>query len=657
MDAPFTFTGKAIDYLLECEVIGIDSSVTLLVEITEDQGATWELFYQGLVNLPTKNDLLYPTQFKMQYNVKKVDLWSTFWNRKSTPVNVRSATDLDGNAVAVPAILNLAVPNQKIRQIYNANLSEDVGFDDLPAGQYIQFDLDNDVVKEINEKFSLPVSVNADLPVSLWDMQYAGDFTALGFRYTFSTGLSTAYAGLGVLLSHMDLFFRVTTAAGVKTDYPFIETDFSDRSEYTIDMPIAFLTKGDQITIYGLALTAFTVDLGNQLTIRGGLDGILSSYSQAYIEYNTTYPDTTADAILLYDVADAIIKRIAPTSLYSPLLGGAAQGYPDDGCDYPYILAPGLQFRGFSLADKPMAMSMDDFWAGANPVFNLGLGTEIIADVERIYIDNKKAFYDSSGYSILLNNVDHVSKTHKLDSVYKSFEIGASKWQLSGGGSAIDDPGPHKYASTFRLIGVAISIMTKWIIAPLLVELTRRAKLKPSETFDTDNDVFLIKIIPDLITPSPDLAGVATDLINPTSRYNKTLTPARMFYRWINVFNNGLTQYIGHPLTPSFKFISGLGNFLMGVTVAAACEESAAVIENADIPITSEALVGTDLIDFEWDLSWASYKLIRNSKRKMIGVATDASTYTYYFIQKIDFFLFKGKAKFTLIQAPNPFET
>lgn len=649
--SPLTFNQNAISYLESAEALGIDTKVVCKVEVSEDYGVTWENFFpEGLIDFETKLRLDEAGQeYKLQYNIKQNDLWSAFYNRKSTPVNVMSTTDLDGNVVSVPSVLNLALPSQKIPQIYDAHLGADVSFDDLAVNEYIQFDFDDEVLNEITYKFGLSVSRNPNIPQSLWTLQYDGNFTSLAFRVTLSTAFSGVFSPLGGVTSHMNLYFRVVTITGVTTDYIFTQTNFSDRSEFTIIMPIGNLLKGDSIILYGKALTAFTISIGNQLIMRGGFDGVLSYFTQAFISYQSVFPSSVTEAIFLHDVANSIIKRISPTSLHSPFFGGAAQGYGSDGCGYPYINVQGLQLRGFKLIDKPFAINFDDWWAGANPIFNLGLGTEVVGGVERIYIDEKSKFYDASGFSLKLNFVNKVSKTLKFDKVYKSVEIGYTKSDLNSAGSAIDDPQTsHKYASPLRLVGQTISIMSKWIAASLLFELTRRATLKLSETFDTDNNVFVLKILPDLVTPSPDVTGTATNLLNPTGRYNKNLTPARNFLRWSNVLN------VGQTLGNLFKFISGIGNFTASINIApGSCSDSftGPLAENANVTVSANVLHGIGTEEFESSFSWLQYKTLKAAKRKRIGISETDIDHDYYYIEKFNFYLLQGKAKFTLIKA------
>lgn len=649
--SPLTFNQNAIPYLESAEALGIDTVVVCKVEVSEDYGVTWEPFFpDGLIDFETKLRLDEAgKEYKLQYNIKQNDLWSAFYNRKSTPVDIMSATDLDGNTVSVPSALNLALPTQLVPQVYNSSLGDDVSFDDLAVNEYIQFDFDDEIFNEITYKFGLSVSRNPSIPQSLWTLQYAGNFTSLAFRVTLSTVFSGVFSPITGITSHMNLYFRVVAANGVVTDYIFTQTDFSDRSEYTISMPVSFLLKGDSIILYGKALTAFTIAIGNQLVMRGGLDGIGTPFSRAFIEYHTSFPDTVAEAFFLHDVADAIIKRISPTSLYSPFFGGAAQGYGADGCGYPYVNIKGLQIRGFKLVDKPFALNFDDWWAGANPIFNLGLGTEIVSSVEKIYIDEKSKFYDSTGFSLKLNFVNKISKANKFDKVYKSIENGYTKSDLSAAGSAIDDPQTsHKRASALRLVGQTLSLMSKWIAASLLFELTRRATLKTSQTFDTDNDVFVLKIVPNLITPGPDLTGTATNLLNSAGRYNKDLTPARNFLRWLNVLN------VGQTLGNVFKFISGVGNFLVSINITpGGCSDdfTGALAENSDIVVTSNVLHGIGTEDFEASFSWSQYKTLKAAKRKRIGVSETDVDHVFYFIEKFNFYLLQGKAKFTLIKA------
>lgn len=99
----------------------------------------------------------------------------------------------------------------------------------------------------------------------------------------------------------------------------------------------------------------------------------------------TVYPSTTSTGFLVHDVAAAILKAYGlgeDNPFYSELLGSAltnARTYEQDGCAWMYILLRGLQIRGYTLTEKPISMSFEQWWKGADPIFCLALWYDQIA--------------------------------------------------------------------------------------------------------------------------------------------------------------------------------------------------------------------------------------------------------------------------------------
>lgn len=102
------------------------------------------------------------------------------------------------------------------------------------------------------------------------------------------------------------------------------------------------------------------------------------------ITADTTFRKTRVAGFLLHDAGAAIINHYGlgePNPFYSEVLGSdrtLARQYENNGCFWAYGLTRGLQLRGYSLNEKSFAMSFMEWWQGADPIFNLGLGYEYL---------------------------------------------------------------------------------------------------------------------------------------------------------------------------------------------------------------------------------------------------------------------------------------
>lgn len=102
------------------------------------------------------------------------------------------------------------------------------------------------------------------------------------------------------------------------------------------------------------------------------------------ITADTTFRKTKTTGFLLHDAGAAILKHYGlgqVNPFYSEVLGSdrtLARQYEENGCFWPYGLTRGLQLRGYSMAEKSFSMSFMEWWQGADPIFNLGLGYEAL---------------------------------------------------------------------------------------------------------------------------------------------------------------------------------------------------------------------------------------------------------------------------------------
>lgn len=395
--------------------------------------------------------------------------------------------------------------------------------------------------------------------------------------------------------------------------------------------------------------------------------GVGAVENYCLVTAETTFEETEAEGVLLHDAAMQIIKRICNTDGYSEYLGALftkTRQYDANGCESNHILIKGLHLRGYDFTEKNFFMSFKEWWTGANPIFNLGLSYETVDEEEVIRIEDKAYFY-STDISVNLSWVNNIVRSYDKDSIFKKISIGYDKWQ-SEDISGLDDPQAKKtYATVFETIGTEKTLYSKLISGSLTIEVTRRTGIELSTDYKFDNDVFIIAIDPDSVSspsntfvPERDENFTSTsDLLNPDTRYNLNLTPARNFLRWANYFNGALLKY----LTSYYKFTSGEGNYRFASTYdcttglkkdcdSTFCDELA---ENQDIQVSDAVdtvgyLFTPELYEFEHPLSWSDYKTIRENRNKAIGVSTTDSNHETCFIKRLEYDINKSTAKITV---------
>jgi hypothetical protein len=275
----------------------------------------------------------------------------------------------------------------------------------------------------------------------------------------------------------------------------------------------------------------------------------------------------------------------------------------------------------------------------------------IVVDDERVIrVEEREYFYDPDPV-VYLSNVLSITRQYDENLLWNKIKIGYTQWQ-SEDISGIDDPQTVRtYATRFKKVGKELQLMSSLIAASIAFETTRRTTLLESTDYKYDNNVFILSIKNEEVSPdaySPEFDenfSEINNLSNSDGRYNIALTPARNLLRWRNVLNGCLQSYI----TSYYKFVGGEGNYDMSsqMSVAAGgtpdnnCEndsfEGELLSEKQDIPVTTDYIHLPLIYTIEHYLSWEDYKRIRTYKRKAIGISQTESDYKAFFIKELEY--------------------
>ncbi len=142
------------DFILNVEdLYGINENIQLLIEVSDDEGDTWETLWNGLLNMETLRETDDRT---VQLSLLRDDVWAKFINRMDTPVDIQSETDLDGNEIDVlqPSLIELL--GQVITYYGDYEWSESTNYpEDSGDNSALQLDWDT-VIKDDLKKFTVP---------------------------------------------------------------------------------------------------------------------------------------------------------------------------------------------------------------------------------------------------------------------------------------------------------------------------------------------------------------------------------------------------------------------------------------------------------------------------------------------------------------------
>lgn len=656
-----------IDYLRHLEqVYGFNVQVDILTEFSFDS-TNYEEIFSGQVDISAKNEM--PDNM-FRAPIIRDDVWNKFIARRDTQVNISSNVDLDGNIVppVIPVTLNLTT--QKILKVHYSY--EDLNTSavmDVSDNEYIQFTPGKFELDEMEDFYNLVPINNPALPGPTFDVKESGDYT-FDVRWTASLILGTTENHANSL----DVFIQINEEA---------PTTFSRSNQTSVGVDYTFFTysgtvslnEGDSVRIYAQQDSVSVLNWGfwgvdglNNIALGGSYNqprpnGMPDIPTYTRVTAHTLYPETTAQGYLIHDLLDAIIRRICGVSLYSEFLGSQntnSRTYPSNGCGWMYVILKGLQIRQYTLSEKPFFASFNQIWNGIHPILCLGLDYEELDDspaARVIRIEQMDHFF-SDDVSINISNVRDIYSSYDKEKIFKTVRPGYKKWQADDI-SGIDDPQTKRtYALPHDKAGKDLPLESDFIAAALTIETTRRTSRKKSADYKYDNDNFVIAINTDDVSPDRYIPEIdenfdqISGLTDSDTRYNSILTPMRNLLRWAKFIGGCMQPYVSNGY---YRFVSGEGNYDMlsdySCTNGRQCQ---AIIcdplsERQDISLASyNSLFGYLHLAQECEMtipmSKDQYDVIKNNRKKSIGVSQTDSNFTKFKIKKLVYNLIEGTA-------------
>lgn len=646
-----------IDFIKNIErTYGVDETIEIAIDITFDE-IIFSPVFTGQFKFSELEEMM---NNKMRLPIIRDDFWSKFIARKDTPVDLQAETDLDGLAITPVEKVITRLTSQMVRSLYQGENKEvPLIFDvaerwDIPANEFGIIDFPTTIRDEIEEKFSLPITESPTRPVNLFEVTYGGEY-----QIDFSMSVWS-------IIMHSAAEPATQFEFSINNNTPIIMTrtdigtpGIDRRTEFTYSDTVTLIA-GDQLRFY-IRNTS-----GSLITVIQPKKSIYHSYLN--IIADTIFPETKGESFLIHDTAAAILKSYGlgvENPFYSELLGSLltrARQYDDEGCGWRYSLSKGLQLRLYSLAEKPFFQSFSQWWAGINPILNLGLGYDSIDTDPVIRVEGKSYFYLNE-ISIYFSNVRQITRKYDNDRIFNKVSIGYTRWQAEDI-SGIDDPQSRKtYSTRLQKVGKNIDLHSEFIGASLAIETTRRTTKEKSADYKYDNEVFIIALNPDEVIESPEESpdlvhfrpeldenfSSVTNLLNSETRYNLKLTAGRNFLRWQNYVQGGLQSYLGSV----FKFTSAEGNYGMTsqMDVNGCLNEDFdgnLFSEKGDVPVTDDFIHLADLYEAEVPMEWEEYEVIRDNRRKAIGISLTDVDHVPMFIKTLEYKPVKGTCSLLL---------
>lgn len=641
----FVFYGQngsvygGLDFIVEAiNTFGPDTTVGFKPEISTD-GYVFRALFIGQLDLES---IEITQDYTATIPIIRDDFVAKFKNRAETPVDIQSETNLDETTADVFEAYELELSSQVVPMVFDAQSSTmgyELGTETFNDFNYLQMSWDDIELEEFDEYFTLPQAGNTEEPVESFILEYAGEYS---FRISTNAwiDISGAYWPISQYLTPyinvngVETAFDLGTAPG---GGPWI----ADYATWFLDYTV-FCPAGSNIKFYFKRILDLP-EPGSTIPIRWNgryVDGPYVFQPRAIITAETVYPITRSNGFFIHDAAAQIIDRITGESetFHSDLLGSpytAYKQYDEEGCQWNRMIVKGLQLRQYTLEEKPFFQSFKQWWEGANPIFNLGLGIEKISTTKnRVRIENRDFFYNPE-IIVTLESISELTKLFDKDYAVKTVRIGYKTWQ-SENISGIDDPQTKQTrASRFQKMGVEKVLESDFIAASLAIETTRRTTRKKSADYKFDDNTFIISVRPDDLSPQvfePELDEnfeSVNNLRNSGTRYNLVLMPVYNFMRWTNVLFGGLQHYLGSV----FKFTGGEGNYDVesNYAVSGACDAySEEISAKENIPVTDQIIHRGEMYRVKGKMDPDTYLDILDNPNNAIGLPVGDTVYPFF---------------------------
>lgn len=652
-DQPLTFFDEHIavrSYVKNIEnTQGPDAQISALLELAEDD-VTFQDLWNGLIKVDSIKEFDFR---KIDLGLFRDDFWQRIINKRSTPVNLSATTDLYGGSRVPIVPFTLTLPGQIVDKKFQGELQEPVLLNSITdgpwtAGQFFSLGLDKIILDEFNEHYrSQKFEFSEDeLPEAAFLISEDGAYT-LQLKMEI-VGVANSGAGNDFPAVNMGIMYRKNTDADVSLSVVNHTLMGIKSSVYTATITDDFII-GDTIRIFGVELNN-PGGSGDLYQLIGSTSGVIPSGDPNPTEWvllgETTFRDSQAPAFLIREAAESILTKLAGQDdvVYSNQLTAP-------GCGAFYGLLKGINLRGWSIADKPFFMSLDQWWSCINPTQCLGLGYAVIDGVKKIRIESRRFFYNKT-MILKLNDVTGIERSYDSRYITKVVNIGFSKG-LTQSGSGLDDPQTKRTLNTrFQTIGTDRSDLSSAVAASLSIEQARRNTKELTKDFQTDEDFVLIALNKsDHHSPELDENFTSiTGLRHPETRYNTRLSVMRIFKRFQRFYQGCLQWYIG---TDFFKFADGTGNYDMVSTLSVSdCEgDGVALSEKGGVAVTDKFDFKPIVYTFTHPLTKTEFDIIENNPNNAIGVSRFFSGHAPCHIVTVKWYPFKAKADFVVLLA------
>lgn len=662
---------------------GEDAEVTILIEI-ECNGA-WETFFNGLLDLSTYETSGEAGQRESFTSVNIIDsnVTKVLLNRISTKVDLSTLQTLNGTALTTftkgPYDLNL---HSKVIR-YSSLFQENGGFTNPYTRNYT-----------VNQNTTVAGSAYYNVPFSIIYSEFADYNENTEPLYTSEQNFFVADTTDDLLIEYsIDMSFaegvdslprgydyalvieiggtqRVISNGGSWLTIPSTTGPINASFNVSGSFTQSGVSIGEGVSC-SLQIRDLTVGSGPPATSDATVTVTWGSGDYVKVSKNSTTAASTCKAFAVHEAGARIAQVITDqTDAFRSNFFGRTDSQPNtyasNGCGAPLALTNGALIRKFPIEEKPMFLSMEDYYEGLNAIFNLGIGVEEGGSGYVIRMEEKEYFYDTT-VVIRIPNIPKMTMSFSKEFVYTEADIGFTKWETEEINGIDEFNTKRQYSFGVKSSNQKLTALSKFIGSGYSLEFIRRKQYIDFPTTDTkyDNDIFSICLNRSDLTTAEKNENYTQvpNLISPETSYNLRISPARNLLRWANVLNAGMIKRPGEEI----KFTYSEGNSMMSSEFTSdSCKgnyNNDLLTENQNLVWDSTSVnsppIWVPLVyEFDYPLSFEQYKNLKTvgsdgklNAYKCIEISRSNSDFVKTYVLDIEYRPTTGMATFKLLRA------
>ena len=491
---------------------GIDAEITILIEVDCNGSGSYETLYNGQIDLKSweSNGNIGTRDSFTTVTIIEIGIAETVVKRIKEKINLSELETLDGTALTAFTFgsydLNLHSKTIRLRSLMT-------GVSITDATSFIGFTTPRDLFIEI----PLTSTTYDEVGVSVVTAPHGYDSSAGAVEPIFTAVSTTS------LTVDYNLIFDFTETNNSNERIFTLRVAYKNGTTFAAATETILASYGpltdveDDAIIQAINLTGSfspTVSAGSKLWVYLKLDdydtvpsGTTTSTGYSItvntltveLSKDTTTTATTCKAFAIHEAGARIAQSITNQldAFRSDFFGrknSQPNTYSSNGCGSFTALTNGFQIRKFPITDRPIYMSLDDYFEGLNAIYNLGLGIEVGGSGYVIRIEPKEYFY-STNVLMRVGNIPDMKVVNGEEYYFNSLKIGYDKWQTENINGTEEFNSKREYSTLLKKIDKEIMAVSKFIAGGYALEVARRQLYNSSYAtidYKYDNENFII---------------------------------------------------------------------------------------------------------------------------------------------------------------------